>query len=382
MPRPWPRRLLIGANVIVVTALLIAVALYGYINWRLGQIARLRLASLSATGRDSSSLVPFTLLVVGSDSRAGLDPKGSAQFGSAVNNNEQLADVILLVRVVPKTAQMALLSIPRDLVVSLPGGGTDRINAAFSAGPDQLIATIHQDFGIEVNHYVQLNFDTFRQVSAAVGGVAIYFPTPAYDNDAGLNITTAGCNVLAGESALSFVRSRKYHWQRFPGQPRGSWPQEGASDIARIQRQQLFIKKLAAKAESSGLTNPIALNRLIGGITTNVKLDSGFSTSLMLNLAKRFRTIDTAAVPSATMPWKASERIPGALEPIPGEDQRAVQQFLGTGVAPPPSDTTSLATTTTLVPSSTSSTGPSTSTTTTTTVYALPGTPAGSVRTC
>jgi LCP family protein required for cell wall assembly len=189
-----------------------------------------------------------------------------------------------------------MLSIPRDLWGPIPGNGSNRINVAFDTGPNLLIQTIQQDLHVPINHYVEVNFDTFRDISNAVGGVNFYFPTPAKDTLSNLNIPAPGCYSLKGDQALAFVRSRHYQYYQD-----GYWHYEGLSDLARIQRQQAFIKKMIKKAEGE-YTNPFALNDIIGGITKNLTVDSGFSANLMLSLAKDFRSMDVASIPNLTLP--------------------------------------------------------------------------------
>ena len=90
-----------------------------------------------------------------------------------------------------------MLSIPRDLWGNIPGQGQNRINSAFDTGANLLVQTIQADLGIPVNHYVEVNFDTFRDISNAVGGVNFYFPTPAKDAYSLLNITQAGLRTAS-----------------------------------------------------------------------------------------------------------------------------------------------------------------------------------------
>jgi len=289
--RRWPHRTLIGVNIVVALALISAATAYGYANWRFGQVHRVTVPAI--TKADSG---PFTLLVVGSDSRAALsDTPGNAQFGGG-SVSGQRSDTIILIRVVPKTRQLMMLSIPRDLWGAIPGQADNRINSAFNNGPNLLIQTIQSDLGIPVNHYVEINFDTFQDITDAVGGVKFYFPTPAKDAYSLLNIPAAGCYNLTGAQALAFVRSRHYEYYQD-----GEWQFEAESDLARIQRQQAFIKKMIEKAETE-FTNPIAINAVIGGVTKNLTVDSGFSSGLMLSLAADFHSMSVSGIPNVTLP--------------------------------------------------------------------------------
>ena len=187
---------------------------------------------------------------------------------------------------------------------------------------------LDQDFGIQVNHVAVFNFDTFRALADAVGGVEQYFPTPARDINATLNIPQAGCVNLSGDQALAFVRSREYeyylngewHYQLYP-----------ESDLARIQRQQAFFKSLARKAKRVAPTNPIALNGIIAGITKNLTLDNSFGNSELLSLAQDFRSANLTTIPSFTYPTVNSTAVPGALDPQTQQGQAVVQQWLAVG---------------------------------------------------
>ncbi|MBO0693091.1 MAG: LCP family protein, partial [Acidimicrobiaceae bacterium] len=292
--RRWPRRMLIGTNVFVALCILAVGSVLGYVKYRFGQINIQTIEGLRGGGATPVTQ-PFTLLVVGSDTR-NLTGSDNAQFGSQADAGGQRSDTMLLVRVVPTVHQMTILSIPRDLWVPIPGMGDQRINSAFNTGPSLLIKTITTDLGIPVDHYAEVNFDTFRQITDAVGGVKFWFPTPAKDPFSLLNVGTAGCVNLTGDQALGFVRSRHYEYFQ-----NGQWNFEAESDLARIQRQQAFMKKMIKKAEGQ-FTNPIALNGIIAGITKNLTVDQGFTTGFMLGLARQLRSVDAAAIPAETLP--------------------------------------------------------------------------------
>lgn len=329
----WPRRLLIFANVAVLVLIALAASAYGYVQWRFGQVARIHVNGLTAAGQDSqspsgSSDPPMTILVVGSDTRS-LGKAGSASFGSASEVSGQRSDTIVLVRVVPATSSVALLSVPRDLLVNVPGIGTARINAAFSGGPDLLVKTIQQDLGIDVNHFAVVNFATFTDIADALGGVYQYFPAPARDLFSNLVVPHAGCVLLKGSQALAFVRSREYQYYA-----NGTWQYQlvPESDLARIQRQQDFIKLALKKAEQIGPTNPLALNNVISGITSSLTVDSSLSSSVMLSLALSLRHTHVSGIPNWTYPAVNSSSVPGALDPDPAQDGQTVQQFLHYGM--------------------------------------------------
>jgi hypothetical protein len=82
----------------------------------------------------------------------------------------------------------------------------------------------------------------------------------------------------------------------------GVWRDEGASDLARIVRQQLFVRKVIHDAQAAGFSNPLKLNAVIGGVVGNLTVDSGFSQSAILKLARTYRNFNPANLPSGTLP--------------------------------------------------------------------------------
>ena len=328
--RRWPRRLLIGLNVFVGLCLLGAGALYGYVYWRFGQINRISIPGLtSATAGGSDA--PVNILVVGSDSRAFVTGgQDQASFGSAAVTGGQRSDTTMIVHLEPKSGTASLLSIPRDLWVPIADKGySQRINTAFDVGPDLLVRTIQDDLGIQINHYVNFDFKSFRQVVDALGGVKFWYPEPVHDTYSGLNITTPGCYTLNGDMALSLARARHMTYVE-----NGRTKVEGESDLARIRRQQLFAKKVITKAESSGLANVTALNGVVGGIVNNITVDQGFSQKQMLHLARKYRSFNPDQLVTMTLPTNPAV-IGGAdvLLPIKDQDQAVIDTFLGTSAA-------------------------------------------------
>lgn len=330
--RRWPRRLLIGVNVVVLCGLLLGALTFGYVEWRFSQVKRIAVSGLTPTGSSAQSppggSPPMTILLVGSDTRS-LGKGGSAAFGNDQEVTGQRSDTIVLARVVPATSSVALLSIPRDLLVNVPGLGTTRINSAFNNGPDLLVKTIQQDLGIDINHFAVVNFDSFIQVADAVGGVYVYFPTPARDLYSGLTVTHSGCVLLKGAQALAFVRSREYQYLL-----NGTWQYQlvPESDLARIQRQQAFIKLALKKAEHAALSDPFALNRVLAGLTSSITVDKGLSASTMIRMALALHHADAAGIPNWTYPTVNSTVVSGALDPVPVQDQQVVNAFLSYGM--------------------------------------------------
>ena len=233
-------------------------------------------------------------LLVGTDNNACIDPDskyapyllGRADFG-------ERADVIQMWRVNTDTGAIAALSFPRDLYVRLDGGRRGRINTAFDVeDPNRLISTIRSNFGIDTDHYVQIDFCAFKNLVDSVDGVGIPFSSPVRDRGTGLEITSAGCSTLNGDDALAYVRSRKLEFER----PSGSdnWVIDPSSDWGRIARQQDFIKRTLAKVVNSGLTSPSVAGALIETNADQVVTDSNLSVATMLGFANILRSVDTS----------------------------------------------------------------------------------------
>jgi len=293
----WPRRLLIGANVVVALTLVVAGSVYAYVRYRAAELKTIKLPSLTA---DAGTATPMNILLVGSNTRTGLDPGEAAQFGSASQVPGARSDVTMILHLDPRTGSASLLSIPRDLFVPLPAhsmaGSVGKIDAALNDGPNNLIAAITGNLGIPINHFVEINFDGFQRTIDAIGGISLNFPEPIRDSFSGLNIPTTGCRQLNGATALAVVRAR--HLQYYAN---GRWNDDPLSDLARIRRDHTFLRVFANAAKAQ-LTNPVRLNALVGGLVNQVTVDSGLDVSSLLALLRRWRHLNPNVVAQTTLP--------------------------------------------------------------------------------
>ncbi len=192
------------------------------------------------------------ILITGADNNACLDP--DSRFAPAFGDRQGLgerSDTIMMWRVNPATNQVAVLSFPRDLWLKIDGRSSKgRINEAYERDdPQRLINTIRQNFGIETDHFVQVDFCAFKELVDAVGGVAVPFETPVRDGATGLIVEEAGCFTFSGEHALAYVRSRKMEYLTEDGR----WERDGTSDLGRISRQQDFIRRVGDELLSNVL---------------------------------------------------------------------------------------------------------------------------------
>src|SRR4029077_20053661 len=125
-----------------------------------------------------------------------------------------------------------VLSIPRDTRVDVAGDGLDKINAAYSLGPQAVIDTVGQFTGLPINHFIDVGFLGFMKLVDAVGTVPLCTDVTLKDDFTGLYLP-AGCHDLNGGAALPFVRSR----HTLIEQPDGSFEEDPTGDFGRILRQ-------------------------------------------------------------------------------------------------------------------------------------------------
>ncbi|MFN2607033.1 MAG: LCP family protein [Acidimicrobiales bacterium] len=288
------RRTIIGLTIFLVVANLVVGGAAAYVRIRLGEIHKVKIPELTG---DAPGQV-MNVLLVGSDSRAGLTGQEAAADG-ADQVSGQRSDTIMVMHIDPAQTKATILSIPRDLYLPIAGTGrSDKINAAFSlGGARQLIATIQQSLGIQINHYAEADFVGFKEIVDAVGGVTVYVPAQARDTFSGLQVGTPGCFRLDGIAALAWVRSRHYEYMS-----NGEWIPDPRGDLGRIERQQDFIRRMIKKAASSGISNPLTLNRLIGIGVHNLTVDATMSTGDITHLARRFSSVDPDSVQTLTLP--------------------------------------------------------------------------------
>ncbi|MGC0419119.1 LCP family protein [Embleya sp. AB8] len=200
-------------------------------------------------GRPSGS-EGTTWLIVGSDSREGLDATDRKRLHTGKAEGKRTDSMMLLHKGKGGTA---LISLPRDSYVQIPAysknGKTvkaqkDKLNAAFALGGAPLLArTVELATGIRLDHYAEIGFGGFNNIVDSMDGVDICLKQPIKDEKSGADLQ-AGCQTLDGAQALAFVRARYFD-------PR--------SDLGRMERQQQFLGSLAKKAKSAGvLLNPFS----------------------------------------------------------------------------------------------------------------------------
>jgi len=202
----------------------------------------------------------FTVLLLGSDD------------DSKFSGDHVLTQSMILVRVIPSTKTVIMLSIPRDLWVPLSTGGSGKIDGAYSYGrAGAAIATVQQNFGVHINDYIWVGLLGLIRVIDAMGGVDVVTSNPVLDDYYPLDINTnspygysriavqGGPQHLDGTHALQYVRSRHNDLQ---------------SDFGRSRRQQQVLLAIRQKAKQLSPSDIPALAAAIGSeIKTSISVD-------------------------------------------------------------------------------------------------------------
>jgi LCP family protein required for cell wall assembly len=317
--RAFGGRLLIALT-IATAAMVAAVAAVNYvIDVKLASAKRVHVHTAG------SSSGPTNFLVLGADSQA-LD---------------MLSDTMWVVRVDPGRKHALVVSFPRDLWVHVAGQrDLAKINVANNAGPQGVIDTMKRDFGISVNHYVQVDYKSFRGVVDAIGVVPVYLPYPARDDKAGFYSPLPGCKQFSGYDALQFVRSRTLSYY---SEPRQTWlSADAVPDIDRIARQQDFVRRLATLAASKARSNPFTANAIVNRVLENLTIDAGLTRSDVLTLVDAFlgvspndtRHVQFETIPSAEGPDQAGQAVLFLKQP---EAAPMIAQLGGNGIGDNPS---------------------------------------------
>lgn len=302
--RTWPQRLLILCGLLISVALFVGARFFWEARTVLADLPRIRVGA-GILAQEGAPGDPVNLLLVGVDSSEGLDPDDPVRQGRNVEDEARgvvRPDTILILRLDPATGEAAVISLPRDLIVEVPGGTTARINATQAVGGlDSLISTIDSNFSIPINHFVVADFASFAQVVEIVGGVSVNFPYPTRDRGSGLALD-AGCWALDGSESLAYVRARSIE-ERIDGE----WVPlvAVAPDLARIERQQEFMVLALEQVLSVARSDISRIGEFIDAGSQAVQLDENLTPGDMLDLASAFADYNTEDLIVSTLPVAA-----------------------------------------------------------------------------
>jgi len=304
MRQHWARILLAIAAAAVLVTSLAGVGI---------QVASSRLESnitavdiSTTTGRDhvpvevideQGNYQAINILLMGSDSRQGQTTK---KYGDPDVMTGERSDTTILLHVSADRTFATAVSIPRDTWVMLPecdrdgetvGAFEAKFNTAFEiGGPGCTVKLVEQMSGVRIDNFAVIDFEGFKQVVDAMGGVEVCLKEPASDPSSKLELP-AGTSVVNGEQALSFVRARK--------------TLSDGSDLSRIKRQQAFLSSMIREASSTGLLlNPVKLYSTLDAATSGLTTDPGLADiDVLRDLALSMRGIAPGDIAFLTMPW-------------------------------------------------------------------------------
>jgi len=301
-PRRWGRRL--GVLLLVLVVLLVGLGVW--VDSRLNRVDALP----DYQGRPAAT-PGADWLIVGSDSRQGLDEGRRRELGTGQAAGRR-ADTMMLLHIPRGTGKPVLISLPRDSYVPIPGHGRNKINAAYAfGGPTLLARTVEGVTGIRLDRYMEVGFDGFASVVDAVGGVRICPKTAMRDPMAGLNVK-AGCQEANSRTALAYVRARH----------------SGRGDLDRVQRQQEFLGSLIDKSTSPGvLLNPFKSVPLLTTGTDAVAVDQAAHFWNLVRFPFAMRSIGSGGGIATTVPIAGSASVPGAGSVLQWDREKALALF-------------------------------------------------------
>lgn len=235
-----------------------------------------------------------TWLIVGSDARG-------AKSGTVKDGTEGArADSIMVLNKAPN-GQVALVSLPRDTYVEIPGQGGNKINAAYAFGGSKLlVSTVEKLTGLTVDHYAEVGMGAVEQLVDAVGGVEVCLNYDVVDPDSGLVWDTkqGECQKVDGEKALAYSRMRK-------SDPTG--------DVGRGQRQRAVISAVASEAMSFQTVYDFGRqDALVEAGTQALAVDEDTGTLTLAQMVMAFREASSSGL-TGPPPIESLDYQPGGI---------------------------------------------------------------------
>jgi LCP family protein required for cell wall assembly len=284
--RRWGR--ILGVTSLIVVIALVAGALFMY-RWASDVFDRIEKVPVASVLSDDTS-AGTNYLLVGSDN----GEEGTERAGVLGRRS----DTIMVLNIEGSEAKM--LSLNRDLWVANPATGENgRLNATYNAGPANLIQAVTENFGIPINHYIEIDFTSFGSMVDSFGGIDIPFEHPAFDLASGLDVKESGLVHLDGDQALAYVRSRHYA-EVIDGQV----VLDQTSDLGRVQRQQVFLREIMKKAGTN--RSPLTLMRTAENMSGGLRIDDEMTMLEAARFAWDMGRLDPVSVPLPVTPRTTS----------------------------------------------------------------------------
>lgn len=298
--RAWRRRALWGAAATLAAVVAVTVAGSAHLN---ANIHRLDLSTSIGSDRPTPTLTPsgparsMNILVMGSDDRLGLKEN---TYGKDTVEGGAHSDTNLLVHLSADRTWAMAVSVPRDSMVRSPRDCKDTTTPVADGvvrqwnhnytegGPACVIRTLEYNTGVFVDHFVVVNFDGFKSMVDALGGVEVCLSTDVVDTDSQFRLT-AGRHHVDGTTALGYVRVRKSVGD--------------GSDLGRIKRQQAFLSSVIQQVTASSmLLRPDRLYAFLDAATRSITTDKGMSVATMKDIAASVAGIGLRGITFYTVP--------------------------------------------------------------------------------
>lgn len=308
LPKPAKRRRLIALFLLMITIISLSGWWYTHQAVSTSQIrARITLEPK----KPKNLLQKISYLAFNTTDNSGATLAGAAEdrvnilllgMGGVGHDGPFLTDTIMIASIKPSTKEIALISIPRDLGVSIPGYGLQKINHANAYGelkkPDwgaaEATEVVSKNFNIDIPYYIRLDFKAFEEIIDELGGVKVNadkaFTDVEFPAANSLYQTVsfkAGEQTMSGQTALTYARSR--HGNNGEG-----------SDFARARRQQKILAALKEQITDIGvIANPITVTNILNDLETHLTTNMEFDE--LVALAKLGKSTDTANVKSLVL---------------------------------------------------------------------------------
>lgn len=285
--RRWGR--IISVTVLVLVIALLAVGLLAF-RWATNVFNKIEKVPVASVLSDDTS-AGTNYLLVGSDN----GEEGGVQREGVEGRR---SDTIMVLNI--KDGKAKMLSLNRDLWVLNPATGENgRLNATYNQGPANLIQAVTQNFGIPVNHYIEIDFVSFGSMVDSFGGIDINFEHPAFDLASGLDVKQSGLVHLDGDQALAYVRSRHYA-EMIDGQV----VLDQTSDLGRVQRQQVFLREIMKEAGEN--RSPLTLMKTAENMSGGLRIDDKMTMLEAARFAWDMGRLDPVSVPLPVTPRTTS----------------------------------------------------------------------------
>ncbi len=280
-PRRRRRRVVVVSLAsLLALAIAAAVSIYAFVNHTVSSIPRVHVSNLSGAGSGQ------TFLVTG----APWEPTGTAVQGVPA----QWTKLFMLLHINPNGRAGGVVAIPGDVMVHVPGVGTEPLWIAFkTGGPSLLVSTVTRLTGIPINHYAEINLNHLTSLIDVVGGVNVTIPAASTSYG---HLFSSGVNHLTGITATYYDLD------------------PSITDETRVLRQENLLRAVLIKiADDHLLTNPVTTVRLLNAITGTLTVDSNMSNSDIESLARRLSSLGSLG--AATFLITPTQTVNGKLMP-------------------------------------------------------------------